>query len=1440
MASLAYGWMPGPAVPAPMTDLAVDTSDRDDVISFYQNIYKASNSYASVINWSGNVGNCNEGTFSGAFVDMMRRRVNYYRAMAGVSASIVMNDNSTVVTLGDDYSANPATLKSFAAQKGALIISRNALLSHNPPPNVSCFSSAGGNGCLFGNVAIGIYGPPALDFYMKEDVNNQEAGHRRWMLFDSATNFATGDIPRSGTYFSANTLYINQRPEEYQSVEPDFIPWPPAGYCPWQHATEYLSLSYPGAGFANANISVSRNGVAQAVDSINRTQGFGNNAIVWRVPSIIANADINEDVTYDITVSNISGEGPDSYSYSIRFINADYLSHPPAINGITTVAPGGSRNYTITPVDIAEEYRLEVSKKTALSATTVEGAEDATAAFVIPGPVTGTGYNVRSTTYRLYGLKSLNLAFTEVSQQEQWIELDRVLIPKASASMSYFRKLSYMNSSTVFSAQYCLNNDGRWKDIPGTAKAGTSAMSGTIRETESAFSAKLTYTLPAETLNQPTRIRLLLRKNAPNGFITNATSPSGAFIDDISFTNVDWLSSPRYTLYPTSSTAVTLDASTAGETLASGGSYALRLQPRVGNTWMTASPLIEVAVSSNMQPTLDPIAGPVNIDEDANTQNVPLTGISAGPEETQALTVTATSSNPSLIPHPTISYSSPNSTATLQFTPALNQSGSATISVSVSDGQTTNHTITRTFVVNVAAVNDAPTISVISDRTINEDTSTGTIAFTIGDTDHALTALSLAATSDNPVLTPTGSLILAGTTASRTIQITPAPNRWGVSVISIQVSDGSLITTRNFLLTVNPVNDAPSLSTLANRTIPEDSPMQTVNLLGITGGTLEDQPLTVTATSSNPNIIPHPQVLYISPSDSGSLQFAPSPDANGTVSITVRVDDGQTSNNVITRTFTVTVTAVNDPPVIAAIANRTIDEDTSTGTIAFTVSDRETTGTTLKLTRVSLNTTLIPLANVVLGGSGNNRTISVKPAANQFGSGEIRVTVSDGVLSTSTTFSVNVQPVNDSPTLAAITSSISVNEDAVQQTVNLSGIGRGASNEVQTLTITATSSNTAIIPHPTVVYTSPNATGSLRYTPAPNAVGSAVITVTVNDGEAINSTFSRSFTVTVKPVNDRPTIAEIPARIMVQNTTTPPISFLVNDLETAAGSLTVTRASSNTALLPLSGIVLGGSGASRTVTLTPAPNRTGTANVTLTVSDGLLTAQRVFVLTVNAQNLPPTISAIAPQTISQDQSTAAIPFTIGDPEALIHQLNVSTISNNQTLLPSDGIVITGTGTERFITLSPASGQSGSAFVTVTVNDGASVAFAQFTLTVEPVLQEGFEAVIGHEYPELMGAEFTDDFDKDGIPNGLEYAFHLNPTEPTALPGLALHHNTATMSLSVPLLSMRTDIVYAAEYSDNLKTWHSEDIVLTHEDGVLTATCPMAGTARYIRWSVTKQ
>lgn len=1345
-------WSPGVTSPAPLTDLTVDTSQRNDVISFYQNVYKASQNYASAIQWSGHVEGCQEGSLTTTFTDLMRRRINYFRALAGVPASIVMNDNSTVVTSGDSYGAPASTLKSAAAQKAALMLTRNNFLTHNPPTTATCFSSEAGNGCFFGNVAIGLYGPPALDAYMREDFFNQQAGHRRWILFTSATNFATGDIPASGNYAAANNLYISQRSEELAETSPVFIAWPPAGFCPWKHSTEYFSLSYPMGDFSNATISVSRNGVTQTIDSINRSQGYGNSGIVWRVPSVYTDHDQNDDVTYDVTVANIGGGGPTSHSYSIHFMNADYLPTPPTLNGLNIVPPGGSRNYVIGPVDIAEEYRLEVGKKSSLPATTVEGAEDATTAFVTPGPVTGPGYNVRSTTYKLKGLKSLNLAFTDVSQLEQWVEINRVLLPKEAASMSYYRRLSYMTSDTTFAAQYCINDDGRWKDIPGTAIAGTSPASASSIETETAFTPKLTYALPSETLNQPTKIRLLIRKSSTQGFITNTIDKSGAFIDEISFSNVDWLSKRTITSLPANTTVAPLNSTTAGEALVTGAQYTVRLQPRVGSNWMTASSIINAAVSSNMAPTLDAISGPLNIAEDADVPSVALSGISAGPDEIQNLIVTATSSNATLIPNPTVVYTSPNTTGLLNLKPAAHQSGTAIITVTVNDGQATNNTAVRQFVVNVAAVNDAPTISAIADRAINESASVS-VPFTIGDVDHPLASLQLSASSSDTELVPVTGLILSGTTASRKLTVRPALKRFGTCTIQVSATDGQETVQRIFQLTVNNLNDIPTLDPIANLVINEDDPTQTISLTGISAGPFEDQPLTLTAVSNKPLIVPNPTIDYASPGNTATLTFTPLPNASGVATITVRVNDGQASKSDLFKTFRVTVTPINDKPTMTQIEDVTVNEDTPSAPLPFQISDVETLPARLKLSIASTNLALLPVSRISFGGTGNNRTVIINPVLHQSGTAQVTVTVSDGGLTDTSTFNVTVNPVNDAPTLTVIKSPLNINEDAPEQILNLAGVTTGAVNETQTLSISATSSNTDIIAHPVVTYQSPQAIAQLRYRPQMNAFGTAIITVTVDDGDQTNNSFSRSFTVNVKPINDLPTLTPIPVQAVVKNGATEALPFSVSDIETDASALLIRATSSNTTLIPNANLVLAGEGGNRSITITPAPNKLGTATISVTAGDGAATAKMTFVLNV-VETLPQPLAMM-----TQAQSSA----------------NFEDLS--------------------------------------------------------------FEDWIALQYPQLTGSAFSDDYDKDGMANGVEYAFDLNPTQADSSGELQIDHVTRAMRLVTPLPTQRNQINYSVEFSNNLEWWSTEGTSVIHADGLLRGTCPLGEKARYIRWKI---
>src|SRR5262245_61882557 len=100
--------------------------------------------------------------------------------------------------------------------------------------------------------------------------------------------------------------------------------------------------------------------------------------------------------------------------------------------------------------------------------------------------------------------------------------------------------------------------------------------------------------------------------------------------------------------------------------------------------------------------------------------------------------------------------------------------------------------------------------------------------------------------------------------------------------------------------------------------------------------------------------------------------------------------------------------------------------------------------------------------------------------------------------------------------------------------------------------------------------------------------------------------------------NARPAMGGVQDQTSGEGATIGPISCTVNDAETSAEALTVAATSSNAALIPANGIELDGVGASRTLTITPATEGAGSADITITVSDaGGARSSASFKLAVN-------------------------------------------------------------------------------------------------------------------------------------------------------------------------------------------------------------------------------
>ena len=264
----------------------------------------------------------------------------------------------------------------------------------------------------------------------------------------------------------------------------------------------------------------------------------------------------------------------------------------------------------------------------------------------------------------------------------------------------------------------------------------------------------------------------------------------------------------------------------------------------------------------------------------------------------------------------------------------------------------------------VPGANTAPTISSMANQTINEDTSTGAISFTVGDAETAAGSLAVSGSSSNPTLVPGGNIVFGGSGINRSVTVTPAANQSGTATITVTVSDGALTVSGSFTLTVTPLNDPPTISSIANQTIFSGG---TTGPIGFTVGDVETalSSLALSGSSSNPSLVPNANIVLGGSGANRTVAVTPAPGQVGTATITVTVSDGSATAS---KSFAVTVN-LNSPPTISAIPDQVIPANTATATIPFVIGDVETPTANLSLSRSSSNPALVPNNNIVFGGS---------------------------------------------------------------------------------------------------------------------------------------------------------------------------------------------------------------------------------------------------------------------------------------------------------------------------------------------------------------------------------------------------------------------------------------------------------------------------------------
>lgn len=285
---------------------AIDTSSRLAVVAAFYSGYNASEGFA--VGWGGNTVNCVLGTNSLNHQEATLRRVNYFRAMAGLPGVVALDAG-----------------RSDKCIRSAMMMSGQGSLSHNPPTTWSCYSADGAEAAGKSNLALGREGPGAVDLYMDDHgPGNEPVGHRRWILYPPQVVMGTGSVPAQGGKSSANALWVlatfGARPSG-----PDFIAWPSPGFFPYQLLPRFSSrwsFSRPNASFGSATVAVTQNGTPLTVNIVSTADnGFGDNTLVWTVAGVPTTAPTT-DRPYLVTLNNVVINGnPQSFSYTVTVID---------------------------------------------------------------------------------------------------------------------------------------------------------------------------------------------------------------------------------------------------------------------------------------------------------------------------------------------------------------------------------------------------------------------------------------------------------------------------------------------------------------------------------------------------------------------------------------------------------------------------------------------------------------------------------------------------------------------------------------------------------------------------------------------------------------------------------------------------------------------------------------------------------------------------------------------------------------------------------------------------------------------------------------------------------------------------------------------------------------------------------------------------------------
>ncbi|MFH4808502.1 tandem-95 repeat protein, partial [Vibrio diabolicus] len=638
-----------------------------------------------------------------------------------------------------------------------------------------------------------------------------------------------------------------------------------------------------------------------------------------------------------------------------------------------------------------------------------------------------------------------------------------------------------------------------------------------------------------------------------------------------------------------------------------------------------------------------------------------------------------------------------NNNGTVTYTPDDNYVGKDTFTYVVTSGGVSEFT---TVEVNVTPVNDAP-VAKDDIATTQEDTAV-TIDVLPNDTDVDDDKLSIESASvpkeQGTVEVVDGKLVF-----------TPAENFNGDAEITYIVTDGQLTDEAKVVVSVNPVNDAPTVKVDAVESITEDAVSTDTVVATLTvrdTDTPEDQLTVSLENNSNGYFVLVGNEVKLT---QAGVDAVNNDELNlKDLTISASVSDGV--NPTASDSDSLVVNRVNDAPTVDnAITDQVLSEDFATYTIDLNDAFKDSDSV--------LSFSVAGNSNVLV--SIENGIATISPTADWNGSEILTFTATDpNGESVSQTVNFTVAPVAD-----IVADKATVVEDTPTIINVLGNDTFDGDDKVVSLDTSKGPANGTV---------SVNPDGSVTYTPNDNYHGTDSFTYIVTSGGVSEST---TVNVDVTPVNDAPVAKDDAAT--TQEDTAVTIDVLPNDTDIDGDKLSIDSASVPSDQGTVE-IVDG------KLVFTPAENFNGDAEITYTVTDGALTDQATVNVTVNAVNDTPVAeSSLADQTLAEDFTPYSIDLNtaFSDVDNVDGELSFS-VSGNSNIQVA---IVNG-----IATFTPTADWNGSEALTFTATDPSGESVSQaVNFTVAPVADiEADKATVVEDTPTIIKVLDNDTFEGD--------------------------------------------------------------------------------------------